>query len=172
MSVATTPTNVEQPQRQPMAPGLQGMGLETVGPSSTGRNYKESYQQVGDRVLQVAHRPSLEQLFGKPPEDAPVTHGIPHPAEVESSFWDEIERQREPRLPLGPRPGIIRIMAIGNGAPRTVELTCNEEVLAAEQIKRIVRARHPEMFQDQRWSLIRITGETLEPTDPNHRRDA
>ena len=48
----------------------------------------------------------MAQIFGQPPEEDSVAHGLPHPSEIVDSFWSEIEQSKEPRFPLRHKPGL------------------------------------------------------------------
>ena len=86
-------------------------------------------------IQKVAHRPSLQQLFGEPPPQASTLHGLPHPSEAEQSFWQEIEQQLTPKLPLQPRPGLLRFLVVGSDRPRTVELKIDGDTVTLNEVK-------------------------------------
>ena len=77
--------------------------------------------------MAIAHRPTLAQIFGPPPEVSSVASGLPHPADLELSFWTGIELGREPRFPLHTGPGMVRLLVVGCGQNKEVELVCNQE---------------------------------------------
>ena len=76
-------------------------------------------------------------------------------------FWREIEQMREPRLPLRPRPGCIRLLMVAGERSRVVELVNTAEHLTPTEMERVFRGQFPEMFEGRRYMMVRLTGQIL-----------
>ena len=73
---------------------------------------------------QVPLRPTVQEIFGPPPEGVPQVYGLPSPDHVLQGYFREIEERAtlEPRLPMGFQRDLLRVMVVGAGPHYAMEV--------------------------------------------------
>ena len=115
-----------------------------------------------NRAVQVAHRPTVPDIFGIPPEGAQQVFGLPSPDQVLQGYFREIEERadQEPRLPLLFQRDTLRVMVVGAGPHYAMEVRWREPTINLGQMRMLSRTHG--VLENRQAHFARINGEQLQ----------
>ena len=143
----------ETPPHRPAPPeGILEPGLQLLQPP-----HREAAVPPPQRV-----RPSVEEVFGAPPEGVPRVHGLPSPDHVLQGYFREIEERatQDQRLPMRFQRDLLRVMVVGAGPNYAMEVRWKDPTITLGQMRMLSRTHG--VLENRQAHFARINGEKLQ----------